>query len=160
MVYKGAIDQALRAYIYYSLNDKGRKPSKLSQELGVSLATIYRIKNNGLKALKVKKKKPSPGRPKKIGARTVRLIIRQIKCLREDNPNFSSGKVMEACQIQPSNVSNRTVRCVMNQNGYGYRQARKKGVLSRDDIQKRYRFAKKLKKNGLKTCGHQKLIFI
>ena len=58
MVYKGAINQALRPYMYYSLNDKGRKPSKLSKELGVSLETIYRIKKDRLKSLKVQKKKP------------------------------------------------------------------------------------------------------
>ena len=56
MVYKGAINQALRPYMYYFLNDKGKKPSKLSEELGVSIAKIYRLKNDGLKSLKYKRK--------------------------------------------------------------------------------------------------------
>lgn len=79
MVYKGAIHQALRAYMYYYLNDKGRKPSKLRKELSVSLATIYRIQKDGLRSLKVQKH--SLFRRKKIEARMQRLIIRQIKSL-------------------------------------------------------------------------------
>ena len=58
MVYKGAINHALRPYMYYFLNDKGKKPPKLSKELGVSIAKIYWLKNDGLKSLKVQKKKP------------------------------------------------------------------------------------------------------
>ena len=72
-----------------------------------------------------------------------RLLIRQVKNLRRENPNFTSDKLVEACGLHRSQVSNRMVRHVLNKHGFGYRQARKKGVLSFTDIECRYRFAKK-----------------
>ena len=47
MVFHGAIDGTLKAYILYALQDKQHKPRELSGKLGVSLATIYKIKKDG-----------------------------------------------------------------------------------------------------------------
>ena len=74
------------------------------------------------------------------------MLLRQIKVLREENPNFCSGKLMETCDISSKQVSNRTVRRLLHKNGFGYRQSRKKGVLTRQDIKKRYMYAREVKK--------------
>ena len=42
--------------------------------------------------------------------------------------------------------------------GFGYRQSRKKGVLTRQDIRRRYMYAREVKKNNRQICGHVKYI--
>ena len=88
----------------------------------------------------------SPGRPRKIDTRMERLLIRQVENLRRENPNFTSGKLVEACGLHRGQVSNRTVRRVLNKHGFGYRQVRKKGFFPRMilyvDISLVKRFAK------------------
>ena len=126
MVFHGAIDGSLKAYILYALQGNQHKPRELSEKLGVSLATIYKINKDGFGCLKRKKMRASPGRPRKIDTRMERLLIRQVKNLRGENPNFTSGKLVEACGLHRGQVSNRTVRRVLNKHGFGYRQARKK----------------------------------
>ena len=159
MVFHGAIDGTLQAYILYALQDKQHKPRELSEKLGVSLATIYKIKKGGFECLKRKKMRASPGRPRKIDTRMERLLIRQVENLRRENPNFTSGTLVEACGLHRGQVSNRTVRRVLNKHGFGYRQARKKGVLSSNDIVCRYRFAKKIRKEKPRDVWTSKVNF-
>ena len=49
-------------------------------------------------------------------------------------------------------VSSRTVRRLLNKNGYRYLQARKKGILSDMDIRRRSQFAKKNEKRIRCRC--------
>ena len=60
MVFHGAIDGTLKAYILYALQDKQHKPRELSEKLGVSLATIYKIKKGGFECLKRKTNESEP----------------------------------------------------------------------------------------------------
>ena len=60
MVFHGAIDGNLKAYILYALQGKQHKPREVSEKLGVSLATIYKIKKDGFECLKRKKMRASP----------------------------------------------------------------------------------------------------
>ena len=56
-------------------------------------------------------------------------------------------------------VSNRTVRRVLNKYGFGYRQRCKKGVLSSNDIVCRYRFAKTIRKERSRDVWTSKVNF-
>ena len=56
-------------------------------------------------------------------------------------------------------VSNRTVRRVLNKYGFGYRQRLKKGVLSSNDIVCRYRFAKTIRKERSRDVWTSKVNF-
>ena len=60
MVFHGAIDGSLKAYILYAFQDKQHKPRKVSEKLGVSVATIYKIKKDGFECLKRKKMRATP----------------------------------------------------------------------------------------------------
>ena len=51
------------------------------------------------------------------------------------------------------------MRRVLNKHGFGYRQARKKGVLSSNDIVCRYRFAKKIRKEKPRDVWTSKVNF-
>ena len=74
-------------------------------------------------------------------------------------PNFTSGKLVEACGLHRGQVSNRTVRCVLNKYGFGYRQVRQKGVLSSNDIVYRDRFANKIRKERPRDVWPSKVTF-
>ena len=89
MVFHGVMDGSLKAYILYALKDKQHKPRKLSEKLGVSLATIFKIKKDDFESLKTKKMRASPGRPLMIDTRMEKLLIRQVKILRRENPNIT-----------------------------------------------------------------------
>ena len=47
MVFHGVIDGSLKMYTLYALKDKQHKPQELSEKLGVSLATFFKIKKDG-----------------------------------------------------------------------------------------------------------------
>ena len=159
MVFHGVMDGSLKAYILYALKDKQHKPRKLSEKLGVSLATIFKIKKDDFESLKTKKMRASPGRPLMIDTRMERLLIRQVKILRRENPNITWGKLVEACGLHTGQVPNRTVRRVLNKYGFGYRQRCKKGVLSLNDIVCRYRFAKTIRKERSRDVWTSKVNF-
>ena len=89
MVFHGVMDGSLKAYILYALKDKQHKPWELSEKLGVSLVTIYKIKKDDFESLKTKKMRTSPGQPVMIDTRMERLLIRQVKILRRENPNIT-----------------------------------------------------------------------
>ena len=160
MVFHGVIDGSLKVYILYALKDKQRKPQELSEKLGFSLATFFKIKKDGFESLKTKKMRVRPGRPVMIDTRMERLWIRQVKILRRKNPNFTWGKLVEACGLYTGQVSNGTVRRVLNKYGFGYRQRRKKRVLSSNDIVCRYRFAKTIRKERSRDVWTSKVKFL
>ena len=89
MVLHGVIDGSLKVYILYALKDKQHKAQELSEKLGVSLATFFKIKKDGFESLQTQKRRVRPGRPVMIDTRMERLLIRQVKILRRKNPNFT-----------------------------------------------------------------------
>ena len=101
----------------------------------------------------------SLGRPCKIDTSMERFLIRQVQIFRRENPNFTSGKLVEGCGLHIGQVSNRTVRRVLNKYGFGYRQRLKKGVLSSNDIVCRYRFAKTIRKERSRDVWTSKVNF-
>ncbi|KXJ12063.1 hypothetical protein AC249_AIPGENE28757 [Exaiptasia diaphana] len=84
--------------------------------------------------------------PKKLSACDESKILRSMKSLRKEEGSFSSRRIMTTAGLCSSNVINRTVRRCLNKHGYFNLQARKKGLLSESDCQKRLKFAKKMKK--------------
>ena len=142
MVFKERITAALRAYVVYKLEDGHKKARDIAKETGLSLESVYRIRKMNIQGLKSKPRNAGgPGRPKKLSNQTLRRLARGILSLREENPNFCSGSVCSLLGIDRSVCSNRTVRRRMNDLGYWYRQARKKGVLTNKDLQQRLKFA-------------------
>ena len=91
MVFKGAISKNLKAYILYRVKDRGVKPCEVVNDVSVSLATVYRVKNDGMKALKHRKKKFSPGRPRKVRENGKNAALTS-EGFTQGNPNFTSGK--------------------------------------------------------------------
>ena len=99
------------------------------------------------------------GRPRKLTERQKRFITRSIITLRTEEGNFSAPRIMEQAGIDNSEVSVRTVTRFLNEKGYYYLQARKKGLLKRDDLKTRLSFAKWCKKDLPDNCWTEHLSF-
>lgn len=91
------------------------------------------------------KRKNNTGRPRKTNDRDERKIVQTLKKLRSTVGTFTSTDIQNMSGFDQQ-ISNRSVRRVLNKHGYGYYQCRKKGMLSREDLQKRLQFARKCKK--------------
>lgn len=81
-------------------------------------------------------------RKKKLTPEQEALILRSIVELRVQEGSFSSQRLMERTRIH--HVTNRTVRHLLNKNGYFFLQARKKGLISQTDKDQRVAFARKM----------------
>jgi len=82
------------------------------------------------------------GRKKKLTPEQEALILRGILQLRDEEGSFSSRRLMERTGIR--HVTDRTVRHLLNRNGYFFLQARKKGLMSETDKDQRVEFARKM----------------
>ena len=148
MVFTGTFSPEKKAYIRLLGKTRSHTAKEVANECKVSLPSVYRIWNTKFtKDTEMKQnKRKRGGRPEKLTVRQKRSIIRNINILREENSNFTSKKLLLSSGLNRKDISPRTVRRFLNRNGYHYLQARKKGVLSKTDIRKRYKFAKKMRK--------------
>ena len=92
----------------------------------------------------VDKRKGNKGN-KKLSVREERSVVRTLHKLRKTDGTFSSPRIHFQSGIGQK-VSNRTVRRILNKNGYNYRQTRKKGLLLESDLKKRLQFCRKIKR--------------
>ena len=88
------------------------------------------------------------GRPTKVSVRDHRQILRSLTKLRATEGVFISGRIATHAGVS-EHLSRRTVRRVLNKEGYFYLQARKKGLLSRQDLGDRVAFCRKVLKQIL-----------
>ena len=92
------------------------------------------------------RRKYNPGRPKVISERRTRQLVRQVHLLRKEKKGvFNLRDIRKAAGIE-SKISDTSVRRTLHKQGFKYRQSAHKGVLSEEDVKKRYRFAKAIKK--------------
>ncbi len=153
MAGRKAIKSETRAYIKFM---KNTNVNELSKETGVSRAHIYRLWKEPV-GMKARSRKGVGGRPKKLTAWDERRLIRLIKKLRMQNPNWTTKRLMEQADIR--NVSVRTIRRLLNRNGYYYLQARKKGLLTTKDRKKRVEFAKRVLRDYSEDIWSNKIAF-
>ena len=137
------------------------KASDLSKEFAVSRRQVYRIRaeppiKHSTAAAKIKR--DLGGRPSKLDSRTKRLLLRQVKVLRQTEPNWTIKRLTESAGIS-ANVSIRTVNRFLNNNGYKYLQTRRKGLPSNKDKQTRVDFAKMVLANYDNSLWTEKIAF-
>lgn len=84
------------------------------------------------------------GRPRKYTERDERHIIAALKTLREEAGNFSVTDIQNESGL--FHISRRTIRRILNRMGYRFKQCRKKGILVKEDLDKRLKFAKQCKR--------------
>ena len=134
------ISAETRAYIKYKKNSN---VGELVKETAVSRSQIYNIWKESLGGKRERKDlKSVGGRSSKLSVRDKRKILRLVKTLRGQEPNWTIKRMMARADVK--NVSRRTVSRFLNKEGYNYLQARKKGLLSERDKKTRVKFAKKM----------------
>jgi transposase len=136
-----------RAMVYYLSKIKGLSLRKVAKECSVSKSTVLRIKRSGINDKTSRTLgRETRGRPSKLTERIERLLERSIKVLREQEGSFSIQRLMTFSNIKQNEMSLDTVRRLMHRKGYYYLQARKKGLLTKKDMEKRLKFARKIKR--------------
>ena len=149
MVFTARIDCDTRAKVYYLRNVKGFSTRKVAELCDVSRESVVRIgrENRDTPALRLSNRSNDRGRPRKLTSRQIRLLLRSLKSLRIEQGNFTAKRIMEEAGIRESEISIRSVTRYLNEHGYFYLQARKKGLMRNDDLKKRLDFAKYYKNN-------------
>ena len=111
-----------------------------------SKATIYRHAKKTIGASVVfDKRTKNKGRPRKLTDRDRRSLLRQVPLLREAVGSFTTKRLRVAAGIDV-NVCDETVRRVLRQAGYRYYHSRKKGLLTKMDLQLRLKLARKVRR--------------
>ena len=130
-------------YLFQDKGIRGKELLKMYPKL--SKATIYRHAKKPLADKTVDKRKHNHGRPRKISPQDKRLILRQIHILREQYGSFTIKRLRVSAGVR-KDVSDETVRRVLRDAGYRFLHSRKKGLLKKDDLKKRRKFARKFAK--------------
>ena len=146
------------AYLWLLLNDKKLNVTEIARKLKITRSCVYKYKKRGIFESK-KRKGHKGGRPKKLDERDRRNLVRCLKSLREREGTFTSKRLAKDAGIDTKTVSMRTVRRAMNDAGYNYLQARKKGILRKTDLKKRLSFAKKMTKEYCINVWKQNINF-
>ena len=133
-------------HLRYLFQDKGiRGKELLKMYPKLSKATIYRHAKKPLADKTVDKRKHNHGRPRKISPRDKRLILRQIRILREQYGSFTIKRLRVSAGVK-KDVSDEIVRLVLRGAGYQFLHSRKKDLLKKNDLKKRRKFVRKVAK--------------
>ena len=114
-----------------------------------SIASVYRHANKKIgEEAPLNLRTRNRGRPSKFSQQDRRAILRAIPKLRQAVGSFTSPRVALEAGVADK-VSNRSVRRVLNANGYRYCRSRKKGLLKPEDLKARISFCKEIRRRKL-----------
>ena len=139
------VDNMTRARAYYLHRVQGLPVRQVATLCNISAASVWnfsRAKERPRAEVKTKRV-----RSRKLTKRQERDIIRALKKLRLDEGNFCTKRLMQEAKIDAQFVCTKTVQRCLHRHGYFYLQSRKKGLMNSDDLKKRVRFARKMRKN-------------
>ena len=134
-------------HLRYLYQDKGLRGKELLKMYPkIPKATVYRHATKPIELNPIPDKRwNNNGRPRKLTDRDRRALLRQIPILRKECGSFTVKRMRVAAGIR-ANVCDETIRRVLHSADYGYYHSRKKGLLTKQDLQLRLRFARKVKR--------------
>ena len=150
MAFRSRINSDIRARVSSLRHIQGLSVRKIADLCNVSPSSVLRIcreKFGKEKCPKTPSNRTTRGRPKKLNSRQERHLLRCLVALRSEQGNFNAKQVMEKAGLSIADVSVRTVTRFLNKEGYFYLQARKKGLLRKDDLKKRLAFVRHCRKS-------------
>ena len=103
--------------------------------------------------------KRNPGRPRKVDQRSVRVLIRNLKNSRKINANVTVNSIVGNSGLSAF-ASRRTFSRVLNEEGYKFRQARKKGLVTEKDRRLRMKYARNMKHHGVSFWTEELSFFL
>ena len=102
-----------------------------------------------LRDQKLLTKRTNVGRARKVNERSVRTLIRCLKQSRKKNINVTVKALVEESGLTLKMASRLTFSRRLNDEGYRFLQARKKGLLKDKDRKLRMKYATRIKRNCL-----------
>ena len=126
MVYGRKISAKKKALVLYLRNECSASYRDIAKKCLISKSSAERIYKESLRDQKLLTKRAKVGRPRKVNERSVRTLIR--------------------CLKQSRKASRRTFSRRLNEEGYGFFQARKKGLLNDKDRKLRMKYARRIKR--------------
>ena len=127
MVYTGKIDAESKAYVRFLREEGDLTVQEIVDLCGISRGSIYRCLN----AKKCEKDRKLRGRPRLISPRDEQIIVRNIARLRKAEGNFSCHQLRTESGLH--HVSLCTMNRTLKRLGYGFMEARRKGMLTEKD---------------------------
>jgi len=149
MVFHGVIGAEICAYCCFIMENHGVKKQDIVRKYNISRASLYRILKNenwGLKKNVSGEDIQRKGRPRKLSECDERLLLQQINVLRRQEGFFTVKRLMLEAGIDARTVSCKTVRRLLHRHSYKYIQARRKGILTVADHERRLKFARGIKR--------------
>jgi len=132
MVYNGKISAEQRARVWFLNENTGLSLRKIARKCEISKSSVARIcdrtSSQRSQADKVSRKS---GRPRKISERDGRVFIRGLQRLRGRDVTVKTAFKESGCSFQQAH--RRTFSRFLNEKGYRYLIARRKGILSEKD---------------------------
>ena len=138
MVFRGLIRADVRTQVFQLRRNTDMSMRTIGKACGISWSSVRRILRQGIQGNFSDRKKP--GRPPKLSVRQQRLLVPNIKKLRENNPIFSLLDLMKDSGVSARDVSERTVNRFLQRQGFHYLQTRKKGLMKKQDLSRRVTF--------------------
>ena len=162
MAFTGKISPGSRAYVLFAMKCKRLRKKDINEQVNISRASLYRILKQK-KDAKRKKARASEdtvfGRPRKLGPREERMLLRKIHPLRKAEGQFTVKRLIREAGINSTNVSCRTIQRFLCSKGYKYLHARQKGLLTEQDIVKRLKFAREMKREHTEDFWTKEIAF-
>lgn len=161
MVSKGkAISPEKEAYARFLLEQKQMSCRKIARTVGgISKSYVGQMKISSTKPTTRRTGMRKRGRPSKLSPRDKRAIIRCLQHLRETEGFFTSDRLMEVSGISKEQISGSAFRKFLNSRGYNFMNARQKGLLSKDDKDRRVTWAKETRRDFPKNIWTDGIAF-
>ena len=130
-------------FLHREMGLRGRELTRRCPEY--SRASIYRHAKKRIEVGHTDKRHTNPGRPKKLIERDRRSLLQNIPKLRKTTGSFTIKRLSHAAGTA-NKVSHQTVGRLLHREGYRYFYSRKKGFLTEKDLQRRLKFAHKVRR--------------
>ena len=149
MVFEGLISSETKAYARYLRHDQKMSLRQIARICNISHSSVSRVTSAPLPDKKTRGgcgQKVITGRPRKLSSRAERHLERELNNMQESVGTFHVPDLMASTGVSSSDVSQRSVRRSLNRKGYKFVQTRRKGVLTKNDLKIRTKFAKEMLK--------------
>ena len=146
MVFTGTISPEKRALGVFLRTERNASFREIALKCGISKSSAQRLCTNISCPRKERAQVQKKGRPRKVCERDMRVIIRTLKRLRETNVNFTVKQLVHESGVDFTGASERTFSRRLNEKGYKFLVARKKGLVTYKDCMARLSYARKMKR--------------
>ena len=145
MVYTGRISAEQRAKVWFLKENTTLSIREIGRRCRISKSSVARIYRE-LNSRSTKRKVVKMGRPRKINERDGRALIRGLQRLRAKCASISVKRIVKESGLSFELAHRRTFSRFLNEKGYGFFPARRKGILHENDRKLRLKYAREMKR--------------